>query len=64
MTDKAKTSGGPRITQDGHQPGKIDRGHQPAFTPNNPGAGHQTTGSGEPKPPRGEPAVTLPPAKK
>lgn len=67
MTEKSKSSGGPsgpRIAQDGHQPGKVDRGHQPTFTPNNPGAGHQTTGSGAPTPPRGAPAVKPPPAKK
>lgn len=67
MSDRGKPSGsqGPRpIVNDGHQPVRIDRGHQPAYAPSKPGAGHQPTGTGAPTPPTTGTGVKPGPAKK
>lgn len=52
-----------RPTSEGHRP-QIDRGHQPTFSPSNPGAGHQPSApGGRPAPPTTGSGVKPPPKK-
>lgn len=68
MSDKnnrgwATDTGGHQPLNEGWQPVKVDKGHQPLRTPN-PGAGHQPTGTNVPIVPAGGSGVKPAPAKR
>ncbi|MDQ0547333.1 hypothetical protein QO001_006292 [Methylobacterium brachiatum] len=51
-----------RPINEGHRP-QLDRGHQPTYSPSNPGAGHQPSAPGERPAPPTTGSGAIPPAK-